>query len=512
MLNILREQPRAFHMIFMLELWERFGFYTVQGILTLFFIRYLGYTDTVSYYTFGAFSALVYGMAVIGGYLGDRILGTKRTIVLGLVILAAGYFSLAITDKERVFFALGLICVGNGLFKANPSNLLAKCYEENDPRLHGGFTLYYMAINLGSMIALFAGPAISSRYGYSYAYMMSAIGLLIGLANYWLQHQFIAHINTDADKREISPLHWLMILFGVLFLTECSAYLLQHVMLAKNLFWLITLAVIGCYMFMIRNESKAVRNRMLVALVLMLEAVVFFTLYQQMPTSLNLFAVNNVTPVFFGITIDAQSFQALNPIWIVLMSPILAHLYSLLNKKGITFSIAYKFSLGMTMCGMSFLMLFFSRYFYTEQGMVSSWWLIISYLLQSLGELLVSALGVAMVAELVPAQIAGFVMGMWFLTSAIAGFLGATVASYTALPEQIKPGIDSLMIYTHVFACIGILTLIIALFMWLLSPRLNRYIAAKKNVSNQEIKEVEYSVSRCFITRPELENHCNRYT
>ncbi|KTD42601.1 oligopeptide:H+ symporter [Legionella parisiensis] len=509
MLNILREQPRAFHMIFMLELWERFGFYTVQGILTLFFIRYLGYSDTISYYTFGAYSALVYGMVVIGGYLGDRILGTKRTIVLGLITLAAGYFSLAITDKEHVFFALGLICVGNGLFKANPSNLLAKCYEENDPRLHGGFTLYYMAINLGSMIALFAGPAISSRYGYSYAYMMSAIGLLMGLANYWLQHQFVAHINTDADRRKISLSQWLMILFGIFLLTACSSYLLQHVMLAKNLFWFITIAVIIYYIFMTRKESKTSRMRMLVALALMLEAIIFFTLYQQMPTSLNLFAVHNVIPVFFGITIDAQSFQALNPIWIVLMSPVLAYFYNFFHRKGIEFSIPYKFSLGMTMCGVSFLMLFFARYFYTDQGMVSSWWLIISYLFQSLGELLVSALGVAMVAELVPTQIAGFVMGMWFLTSAIAGFIGATVASYTALPEQIKPGVGSLMIYTHVFACIGIVTLIIALFMWLLSPRLSRYIAIKKTDLQQEAKEAEYSVSKCFMRHTELEYRSN---
>lgn len=163
MLNLFREQPRAFHMIFMLELWERFGFYTVQGILTLYFIRYLGYSDLESYYTFGAYSALVYGMVVIGGYLGDRILGTKRTIVLGLVVLAMGYFSLAVTDKQHVFLALGLICVGNGLFKANPSNLLSKCYDDNDPRLHGGFTLYYMAINLGSMVALFVSTSSIKR-------------------------------------------------------------------------------------------------------------------------------------------------------------------------------------------------------------------------------------------------------------------------------------------------------------------------------------------------------------
>lgn len=494
MLTLFREQPRAFHMIFMLELWERFGFYTVQGVLTLYFIRYLGYSDADSYYTFGAYSALVYGMVVIGGYLGDRVLGTKRTIVLGLVVLAAGYFSLAITDKAHVFYALGLICVGNGLFKANPSNLLSKCYEENDPRLHGGFTLYYMAINLGSIVALIVGPSIASHYGYSYTYMLSAVGLIIGLTNYWFQHQYVAHVNTEADKRIITMPYWLIVVAGVLMFTGFSAYLLQHVMIAKNLLWAITFIVVSVYIYYMRKENKASHMRMLVAFALMLEAVIFFTLYQQMPTSLNLFAVNNVIPTFLGISIDAQSFQALNPIWIVLMSPALAHFYGRLNKKGVLFSIPYKFALGMTMCGLSFLMLYFARYFHTGNGMVSSWWLIISYLFQSLGELLVSALGVAMVAELVPAQIAGFVMGMWFLTSAIAGFLGATVASYTALPQHIKPGIESLFIYTDVFAMIGMVTLIIALCMWLLSPRLSRYIS-NPIAEKDKIEAVEYSTT-----------------
>ncbi len=495
MLGLLREQPRAFRMIFMLELWERFGFYTVQGILTLYFIRYLGYTDVESYYTFGAFSALVYGMVVVGGYLGDRILGTKRTIVLGLTVLALGYFSLAITDKEHVFLALGLICVGNGLFKANPSNLLSKCYEKNDPRLHGGFTLYYMAINLGSMVALFLGPTISSSYGYPMAYMFSAVGLLAGLLNYVFQRHSVAHINTEADQRYISPGTWLVIVLGIITFTNIAAYLLEHVMIAKNLVWIITGCALGYYVLLMRRESKVTYMKMLVALALMVEAVIFFTLYQQMPTSLNLFAVNNVMPYFLGFQIDPQSFQALNPIWIVAMSPLLAYFYHSLNKRGVRFSIPYKFALGMTMCAVSFLMLYFSRYFCAANGMVSSWWLIISYLFQSLGELFVSALGVAMVAELVPARIAGFVMGMWFLTSAVAGFIGAKVASYTALPEHVKPGIESLIIYTNVFACIGLVTLTIAIVMWLLSPRLSRYIATPETSDTPDIATVEFSTT-----------------
>lgn len=494
MLNLFREQPRAFHMIFMLELWERFGFYTVQGVLTLYFIRYLGYSEADSYYTFGAFSALVYGLIVIGGYLGDKILGTKRTIVLGLVVLALGYFSLAITDKQHVFFALGLICVGNGLFKANPSNLLSKCYEANDPRLHSGFTLYYMAINIGSIAALLIGPAVASRYGYSPAYLFSAIGLVLGLVNYWLQHKHVAHIHTLADARIITGSQWLLIISGIFLLTECSAYLLQHVTLAQNLLSLITFLVILSYFYLMRKENRAARMKMLVALFLMFEAVIFFTLYQQMPTSLNLFAVNNVVPTILGVSIDPQSFQALNPIWIVLLSPVLAYVYGALNKNNCSVTVPYKFAFGMTMCACSFLILYCSRYFYTANGIVSSWWLVGSYLFQSLGELMVSALGVAMVAELVPASIAGFVMGIWFLTSSIAGFVGATVASYTALPEHVKPGVESLMIYTSVFAWIGIVILVIAILMWFLSPLLNRYITAEYP-SSKEDKPILFSVS-----------------
>lgn len=476
MLGLFREQPRAFYMIFMLEIWERFGFYTVQGILTLFFIRHLGLSDSEAYFTFGAFSALVYGLVAIGGYLGDKVLGTKRTIVLGLVTLALGYLSLAFAGKAQVYLALGLICVGNGLFKANPSSLLAKCYETKDPRLYGGFTLYYMAINLGSTFALFIGPALSSRYGYSYAYFVSFIGLLLGLVNYYFQRQHVAEVNTAADLRTISFWQWLLLIFGIAITTLICSYLLQRVMLAKNLVWLITVVVVAIYFLYMRKESKISVRRMLVAFVLMLEAIVFFTLYQQMPTSLNLFAVNNVHPNLLGISIDPQSFQALNPIWIIIMSPVLAMVYDKLFAHGYAFPIPYKFATGMLCCGLSFSLLFFARYFHDGNGIVSPWWLIASYFFQSTGELFVSALGVAMVAELVPRHIDGFVMGMWFLTSSIAGFIGASVASFTALPVYIKPGIESLIIYTQVFAYIGLVTLAIGVLMWLISASLSRYI------------------------------------
>ncbi len=474
MRRLLKNQPRAFYMIFMLEIWERFGYYTVQGILTLYFIRYLGFDDEKAYYTFGAFSALVYGMVSLGGYIGDKWLGTKRTIVLGLIVLSLGYLSLSLVTKPYVFLALGLISVGNGLFKANPSNLLSKCYQRNDPRLHGGFTLYYMSINIGSVAALIAGPSISQKYGYSYAYFLSFIGLTLGLLNYLWQKHHIKDIRTPADENPISIGHWVLVIIGVLVATKISAYLLQHVAIAKNLVWLVTFVVCCVYIAYMRKQKKAEVYKMLLALILMIEALVFFVLYQQMPTSINLFAVNNVSPTLFGIQIDPQSFQVLNPIWIIVMSPLLAMFYEKLHRRQIPFSMSYKFAAGMTLCGLSFMVLYLSSYFHSEAGVVSSWWLVGSYFFQSTGELMVSALGVAMVAVLVPTHITGFVMGMFFLTSSLAGFIGAYVASFTAIPSNIEPGVTSLHIYTHVFLSIGLVILAISLVLWVAAPFLSR--------------------------------------
>lgn len=477
MIKMFAEQPRPFFMIFMLEIWERFGYYTVQGILALFFIRQLGLSEHQAFYTFGAFSALVYGMVAIGGYLGDKVLGTKRTIFIGLVALTIGYGLLTFSNEQTVFYALGLICVANGLFKANPPNLLAKCYKENDHRLHGGFTLYYMSINLGSTFSLLVGPNIAAKYGYSYAFSLSFIGLALGIVNYIYQYHVVAEINNPADQRRISIFSWGLIAVGVVAASLGSAYLLQHVELAKTLAWSLTAIIVAVFFYYSFQEKGVVRVRMFIAFVLMVEAIVFFTLYMQMPTSMNLFAVANVRSSFFGLQFDAQSYQALNPLWIIILSPVLAHLYRSIQKRKINFTIPYKFAIGMIACGVAFIALYSSRYFHDGQGIVSPFWLIASYFFQCVGELLVSALGMAMVAELVPIHIAGFVMGVWYLTSTVAGFTGAAVASMAAIPEGVAHGIPSLMIYTSVFAKIGLVTISLGVIMYALSPILNRYMA-----------------------------------
>lgn len=481
MMTSFREQPRAFYIIFILEIWERFGFYTAQGILMLYLIRSLGMSEVNAYYTFGAFSALVYGMVAFGGFLGDRILGTKRTIVLGLVVLALGYLALSFVASTDVYYALALVAVGNGLFKANPSNLLSKCYGVKDTRIDSAYTLYYMAVNVGALAALIIGPMLSNHYGYSYAYFASFIGILLGLANYWFQKKYLAYIDTPADAYKITLLHWIGIILSIILLTYLCTLLLQRPFITKQVLCAIILLCIAIYCFHMSRETRASRQRMLVALILMFEAILFFTLYQQLPTSLTLFAVHHVRATFFGITIDPQSFRALNSLWILLLSPCFVAGYAKINQQKRTFPIPYKFALGMFCCGLSFSLLFFSRYSYDEQMMISPLWVVASYGFQSAGEILVSALGIAMIAALVPGHIRGFVMGMWFLTSSIAGFTGAFVASLTGISRTSSPvSGDSLKVYTQVFGWIGISSLIIALMLWIIAPKLSKMMQSGK--------------------------------
>lgn len=481
MIALLRRQPRPFFVIFMLEIWERFGFYTVQGILVLYFVRSIGFSHTEAYATFGTFCALIYGMVPLGGYFGDKLLGTKRTIVTGLLVLMAGYALLALQDDRLLYLSLGFICVGAALFKSNPSVLLAQCYPRGSNEIHSGFTLYYMAINIGALGSLLIGPYVSSKYGYSYAYGIAATGILLGLLNYTIQYPLIEPIKTVSDKRRLSSLWWIVMLSGIVVFIGFSAYLLAHPIIARKIILVITGLFVLVYFGCVRQAKKQDRIRLILAFIFMLEAIVFFTLYQQMPTSINVFAVHHVYPKLLGISIDPQSFQVLNPFWIIMLSPVLARLYEYTNQRKISFTIPYKFTLGMLSCSIGFIILFMTRYFADEHAVVSSWWLVASYFFQALGELFVSALGVAMVAELVSPKIMGFVMGMWYLTSSIAGFTGAAVATLTALPKGMPPGLESLQIYTHVFLEIGVLTLVAAVLMWWLAPwlTLTRWMTKK---------------------------------
>lgn len=463
--------PKPFWILWAIELWERFGYYGMQAIIPLYFLKALGFSQKMSFYTFGSFAAFVYGFIWFGGFLGDKFIGAKRTIFIGALILAASYTSLAFATKATIFFSLGGIIMGNALFKANPSSLISKLYKKGDAALDGAMTLYYMAINIGAFISMAITPIIANAYGWKFAFGVSAVGLIVGLVNYITFYRHLESVSTIAGKGPIKPKRIMATLAICAIGTLTIGLLLPHTRICYTLVGLTVAIGFIYYLKIALSLEKHARTRMLIAFVLILEGIIFFVLYNQMPTSLTFFALHNINNHFMQWHIPAAEYQVLNPFFIMLMSPILAFFYKKTPGTHVT-----KFAIGMTLCALAFLVLYIPRY--TAHGhLVSPLWMVLSYGLQSTGELLVSALGLAMVAELCPRNLSGFVMGIWFLTTMLAGPVGAWVGVMTAPPKgDVLSITQSLMTYTHVFGEIGLATLAIAIAMWISRPYLNRHI------------------------------------
>ena len=472
-------RKKAFNMLFFLEFWERFGFYGLQAVLAGFFVKSLGMEDAESFVVFGAFSAMVYGYVSIGGFLGDKVLGTQRTITLGAVVLMIGYFMMGMagTNKDMVFLALGAIACGNGIFKANPSSLLSKLYEGAEEELDSAFTMYYMAVNIGSFVSMLLVPIVGAQYGLDLGFMICAMGLVLAIGGFVSFRHLVRGIDSPAGAEKLSMPKLLATIAGVVAMTFVSSWLLSHLSVAHWLLLVIGILVYGVFIKMIFQSSGATRSHMIAAMILIVEAIVFFTLYNQMPTSLNFFAIKNVEHSIMGINIpDAQVFQTLNPFWIMLASPVLAFLYSRFGSQGKDLSMPAKFALGMLLTAGSFLVVGFSANFASEAGIVSAWWLVGSYFLSSVGGLLISGLGLSMISKLVPQKLIGFLMGAWFLTTAISSIIGGWVASLTAVPKDVTDPVLTLGVYSDVFTQIGLVTLGVTAVMALTVPMLNRLI------------------------------------
>ncbi|MGV3070460.1 oligopeptide:H+ symporter, partial [Proteus mirabilis] len=303
-----------------------------------------------------------------------------------------------------IFYALATIAVGNGLFKANPASLLAKCYKPKDPRLDGAFTLFYMSINVGSLISLSIAPVLADRYGYALTYNICGIGLIMAILVYFFCRKMVVNIGSEPDHLPMNFNKLLLVIAGSVAMVFICAWLLHNVMIANIV--LISLSIVVVIIYFreaFKQKDRVARNKMYVAFVLMLEAVIFYILYAQMPTSLNFFAIHNVHHTLLGFDINPVSFQALNPFWIIIASPILAMAYSHFGAKGKDLSMPAKFTTGMLLCSLGFLTAAASGMWFADaQGLTSPWFVVLIYLFQSLGELMISALGLAMIAAFVP--------------------------------------------------------------------------------------------------------------
>lgn len=462
-------QRRSFTTVFLIELWERFGYYGMQALIVYFMVQRLGFTDDRANLVWGAAAALIYVSPAIGGWVGDKILGTKRTMVLGAIILTFGYALMAFPTENTwfLFSALGVIVVGNGLFKPNAGNLVRNIYEGDDSKLDSAFTIYYMAVNIGSTFSMLLTPWIKdyvnatygNELGWHAAFAFCSVGLMVGLANYYMMRLTLNHLGSEPDQKPLNKNHLLAVLGFGLVAVGISVVILQYQEVARWFVYIAGVVVLGIFIHLIRSSETHEKAGLIAALILTIQTVFFFIFYQQMSTSLALFALRNVDWNFtiFGYhlwTWAPAQFQALNPIWIMIMSPFLAMWYNRAGAKGKDLSIAAKFALGFAMVAMGFFVYGIAGNFAVD-GKTSSWVMIYGYGLYSLGELLVSGLGLAMIARYVPARMGGFMMGAYFVASGISQYLGGVVANLASIPKDLTDPLETLPIYTNLFNNLG---------------------------------------------------------
>jgi POT family proton-dependent oligopeptide transporter len=360
-----------------------------------------------------------------------------------------------------------VIILGNGLFKPNAGNLVRKIYEGDEVKIDSAFTIYYMAVNVGSTISMILTPWIRDYVGEHYgdalgwhtAFGVCSIGLILGLINYFFMRRTLAHVGSVPDEHPPVAKNVLGIIGAGILIIAASSYILQNQSVAQACVYIAGVVILGIFAYLIYASETGERAGLIAALVLTIQTIFFFIFYQQMSTSLNLFAQRNVDLDFslFGLHILTwipEQFQSLNAIWIVVLSPILVWIYNALGRRGKDFPVAAKFALGFVAVAVGFFMYGLGATT-AIAGKISSWYMVWGYGFYSLGEILVSGLGLAMIARYVPARMGGFMMGAYYVASGVAQYMGSVVANYAAIPDNITDPLESLRIYTSLFNKLG---------------------------------------------------------
>ncbi|HVI01331.1 MAG TPA: oligopeptide:H+ symporter [Enhygromyxa sp.] len=444
-----RGHPKGLMVLFSAEMWERFCFYTMRGLLTLYLIKALAMKDAEAFAIYGAYNALIYAAPVIGGRVADKILGYRRAVILGAVMMMIGEFVICLGTKEAMYLGMGVIIVGNGYFKANISSIVGKLYKDGDPRRDSGFTIFYMGINLGAVMATLIGAPIGEglaggsmgNAGYLVGFALAGVGMIAGLVIFIRGR---TKLEGHGEPPDLAKLHAPFIAgmsrqtvtIAASFAVVPALYFLIQYHDVVQILLLVALAgvVVQLMQAAFRDRSDTVqRDRIFVLMILMFFNVVFWACFEQAGSSLTLFADRNVDRDVFGLfTMPASQTQFFNPAFIVLFGSVFSVLWVKLDERKLNPNIPMKFGLGIIQLGLGYLVLYVGASMAGVDARVPLMILALMYLLHTTGELFLSPIGLSMVTKLAPKDLTGSVMGAWFLTFAFAHSLAATIAGLTS--------------------------------------------------------------------------------
>ncbi|MBG6117323.1 MULTISPECIES: peptide MFS transporter [unclassified Sphingobium] len=476
--------PRGLFLLFFAEMWERFSYYGMRAILIFYLTKHFLFGEDRAYLLYGAYTSLVYITPVIGGYLADRFLGPRKAVLAGGLFIAFGHFLIAVTEGpggqdpvylNGFYLALASIIVGTGFLKANISVLVGELYPRDDARRDPAFSIFYMGINAGGAIGPLVCGLLGETMGWGWGFGAAGVGMLLGLVMFvWLTPWLLGKGEPPAPQQLRAPAvagvsqEWTIYLGAILGVVAIWFVIRYAELLGYALLAFAALTVIYIVWRTLGTLGKVDRDRMFAALFLIALNPLFWGLFEQTGSSLNIFTDRNVDRTVLGWDIPASMFQSVNSIFIILLAPLFAVLWTFLDKRRLEPSSPAKFGIGLILCGAGFLVLVAGAAM-AGQDLTPLSFVILIYLFHTMAELCFSPVGLSAMTRLSVPNMVGLVMGTWFLAMAAGNFIAGLIARATGSGDA--NGVAQVL---DVYSRIGWFSIGVGVIVLLVSPMITR--------------------------------------
>ena len=465
--------PIGLRTLFLTEMWERMSYYGMRALLVLYmtgavtnFNPGLGWTQMESQAIYGIYVGMVYFMVVPGGWIADNILGHQKAVLYGAMIIALGHFTLAIPIQQTFFLGLIFVVLGTGLLKGNISTIVGKLYKEDDGRRESGYTIFYMAINIGSTLGFLVCSYLGEKIGWHWGFGAAGIGMSFGVLQFIYSKKLlgVAGINPNPmeDRRRAKLVLGTKISLGVMVVVIASGllgfYSIEPRGFAENFSYFLTVVagLYFLYLFFFAGLTSAEKRNLILLALLFVGAAAFWSGFDQSASSLSIFARDYTDLSVSGYIIPIGWLQFANPIFVVIFAPIFAGIWTHLGRINLNPALPIKFAFGLLLMAVSFVIMLFAVELAMETAPVGMRWLILTYLLQTWGELTLSPIGLAAFSRYSPKKYIGQMFGLWFLASAIGGVLAGLLGgdALDAGLESISPVFNFMIKYYLAIALI----------------------------------------------------------
>jgi len=478
--NFEGKYPKQLWYLFLVEMWERFCFYGMRGVLTIFMadkMLGLSFSDKEANLKYGAIQAFVYAFTFIGGIFADKILGYKKSLTFGAIVMILGNIMIAFSPKDLFYLGISLSIIGTGFFKPNISSMVGDLYKEGDSRRDAGFGLFYSGINIGALLggAVCVYLGTSKEFGWSYAFLSAAIVMIIGLVTFLFIKKSLAPIGNspiehiDSKKRRI---YELAVYLGALLSIPLIFIMIKNTNYTDYFMYTIgPLAILYFIYEIIRANELRTQRKLIAAFIFIIFSIIFWAFFEQSGGSLALFAKYNLNDTLLFLHINPNIINnTSNSLFVIVFSPLLGLLWLAMAKRKLEPNTVIKFGVGFLFLAAAFWVFYYTRFFANAEGITSLNIFTLAYLVITFGELCLSPIGLSIITKLSPKNLGGMMMGMWFLASAYgqyaAGLLGAGMSS----PDEKASVLTKLHGFTDGYYQLAIYALIAGVLLIAISP------------------------------------------